>query len=256
MTIEDMTQASWGQNRAHYEAIHGSKQWESIAGNTNPFAVATLLDRAGAAGKTVVDIGCGDGHAVARAVALIGQVWHEYVGVDAFAPALKGLCVPSGRGVEIAPLPAGLFSPPVDNSPACKAAMADIALCLFLLQDLTRTDGEKMLNDIAQLVKRSGQLLLGLTVHRDKDGSAHRPSTALEADAPPKHQEFWAINTLRKALAARGFRIEDEIQLPTRHDGHIELYLRATAEVSHQARPQIPCHWADSPPKSQSGHDI
>lgn len=212
--------SGWDECRDHYRTAEKTGNWDPVAGNTNAFAVATLLGRIDIENKKAYDVGSGDAAAVARALELLGRgkdSW-RYTAIDAYAPILDSLKLPGER--LVAELPKGLEGlPPVD-----------LVLCLFVLQDLHREEGERLLNRLRDVVSVGGDLVISATVNRGKDGHMKGSNRVLAekltspSAAPEKHKEDWRLATLKRELYQRDFELRDEVLLHASAE-RIEAYL-------------------------------
>ncbi|HEY7693837.1 MAG TPA: bacillithiol biosynthesis cysteine-adding enzyme BshC [Gaiellaceae bacterium] len=183
--------------------------------------------------RDIVDVGCWNGAIAALGAASVeggagrddpaAAPWRSYLGVDLVAEAVSEFrrahrARPRTRAVEgdvrALPLPDG---------------SADVVLCLFVLQDLRdRADGMAALGELARIVRPGGELLIGLTVHSNREEETFYVVKKLRREGiPEKPTHHWRHADFLEALRLCGLRATGIDEFGPTERGFVELYVRA-----------------------------
>lgn len=180
--------------------------------------IAELLRDSLPADASLLDLGCSIG-LLADRLATHGVRWRRYVGMDLSEKAIEVFRERRLSGAE------PLVGDATDLS-SFPPESFDAVVCTFLLQDLTKFDGSKLLEDIRLILKPNGCLVLALTVHPQQPrelGGDYKPQALAEKGVPGKFTYLWSMKELTEALTQRGFS-EQQVHQGQTPAGLIEIY--------------------------------
>jgi ubiquinone/menaquinone biosynthesis C-methylase UbiE len=203
----------------YYEFQLRTGQWDDFGGRTNLDHVYSLVQRPGINTDRIVDLGSGDGD-VAQLLHDRGITWSDYQGIDAVPELVDRF---NARRVEKSRAIIG----DVINLFAFADKSIDLVLCLFMLQDLPRTDGEKLIENVARILTPGGHVIWALAI--TSQGSLENrgaPPKLKDIGSPEKNRFTWDERDFEKVLQRGGFIEQQRLGDPNPTHKHLtELYL-------------------------------
>jgi SAM-dependent methyltransferase len=197
--------------------IDHSKHVE-FAERSNIEAIASILQSVARPELSYLDLGCGTG-TIAEGLYKRGFRWSQYTGIDISSKAIDHF---KSRELERTTLVLG-DATKVERFPELSF---DVILCLFLLQDLSREEGECLLEQLFRLLKPNGWLLLSLTLDPDSSkelGEDYRPQSLEKLGIPGKYTYLWSKPDLQAALVKLGYCCIKSYEEPAKRD-LLEMY--------------------------------
>ena len=205
--------------KAYYEFQIAKGEWDNFGGRTNLDHVCSLAQIPDVNSGRVLDIGCGDGD-VAQALSGRGIAWSQYLGVDAI-PALVDQF--NSRKLD----GARAIVDEVTDLTQLAANSVDLVLCLFLLQDICRTEGESVVETVVRVLTPAGHAIWSLAVTSQTSFSSRGGAQALKAIGSPDKGRFtWGESDFLDTLRTRGLIEQARREDPSAtHATLSELYL-------------------------------
>lgn len=191
---------------------------DDYALRTDARRIAGLLRHSLPQDATLLDLGCSVG-LLADRLAAQSLCWRRYVGVDLSQEAID---IFRNRGLNGTELLVGNATDLSNWEPNS----FDVVICAFLLQDLSESDGRKLLQDIPRVLKPDALLVLALTVHiqQPRDlGHDYRPKALADKGVPGKFTYLWSMENLREVLIQCRFQ-EQEVHQTQKSTDLIEVY--------------------------------
>jgi ubiquinone/menaquinone biosynthesis C-methylase UbiE len=204
---------------SYYEFQLRTDEWNNFGGRTNLDHICILVQQPGLSTDRIVDVGCGDGD-VAQALRDCGIRWSEYLGIDAVPELVDRF---NARKVDKS---RAIIGDVIDLSAFADQSI-NLVLCLFLLQDLSRTDGEKLMEHVARILTPGGHAIWALAITSQSSfESRGAPAKLKVIGSPEKDRLTWGERDFDKALQLRGFIEQGRREDPNpTHTSLTELYL-------------------------------
>jgi ubiquinone/menaquinone biosynthesis C-methylase UbiE len=193
---------------------------DELVENTDWEPVGRFVAAVGTTGKAIIDVGCSTGK-IASLIAESTGPWKSYQGVDLYQGYVDKFNL---RGLDEAKAAVGDATDLHDYA----TSSVDVALCLFVLQHLSKADGRRALREIRRVCRPGAGVLLGLTVNRARaeDEKLYAHEKAIKAGAEPVLTAIWTKGELLQALAEEGFEIGgDPEEIPGR-EPYAKLFVR------------------------------
>src|SRR5262245_27082606 len=131
-----------------YEFQLDNDEWDNYGSRTNLDHVCNLVRMPEVNTARILDLGCGDGD-VAQAIAKKINWSQYYLGIDAVPKAVQQF---NDRMLARAIAIEG----EVANLSLISNNSIDLVLCLFLVQDICRAEGERLIEEVARVLTPDG----------------------------------------------------------------------------------------------------
>jgi ubiquinone/menaquinone biosynthesis C-methylase UbiE len=204
--------------------LHKAGLVEQYVENTEWGPVSSFLADIGTNDKDILDDGCATG-AIAERISQMYPVWRSYDGVDNCSEHVVQF---NDRGLPRARARIGNAVFLTDQQDASK----DIALFLFVLNNLDKEDNRLALRELRRVLRPEGQLFVGLNVYLDREQAFDyvNPDVREKTGAQPTGMFYPQKDSFLKELKEAGFEVESSKEIYRDNNPLIMLFVRARAQ--------------------------